>query len=234
MEVIIMKRMTALLLTVLLLLTLTACAGGSDPTDVPDDRYDPEPGVDYTPAESPVITDEIRTLVDKAAQNLDGADYEPYAYVASQVVAGTNHLILCKVTPVVPDAVTAYALVTVYEDLNGSAEITSVLDSTITAPALSDEDYPTAGGYAEPDSPVVTDEVKSALVKACETLTGAEYEPVALLASQVVAGMNYKLLCRATPSVVLSDPEVYYTIVTVYADLSGNAEITDVYDFDAE
>ena len=78
MEVILMKRMTALLLTVLFLLTLTACMGGSDPTDVPDDRYDPEPGGDtvsgYTPAASPVITDELSTPVDQTTRELDGAE----------------------------------------------------------------------------------------------------------------------------------------------------------------
>ena len=44
-----------------------------------------------------------------------------------------------------------------------------------------------------------------------------------LLATQVVAGRNYRLLCKAT--VVSPDAASTYAIVTVYADLEGGAEI---------
>ena len=45
-----------------------------------------------------------------------------------QVVSGTNYCLLCEITPVTPNAEATYALVTVYADLNGGAEITATND----------------------------------------------------------------------------------------------------------
>lgn len=42
-----------------------------------------------------------------------------------------NYRLLCRVTPVVPDAEGAFCLVTVYQDLDGNAEITEVTDLDI-------------------------------------------------------------------------------------------------------
>ena len=53
-----------------------------------------------------------------------------------------------------------------------------------------------------------------------------DYEPVALLATQVVSGTNYCFLCRGTVTYPDAQPGYYY--VYVYEDLSGNAEILDI------
>ena len=59
-----------------------------------------------------------------------------------------------------------------------------------------------------------------------EGFTGVGYVPVALLSTQLVAGMNYRYLCEATT--VVPDAETSYAIVTVYQDLEGNAEVTEI------
>ena len=59
---------------------------------------------------------------------------------------------------------------------------------------------------------------------------GLNLEPVAILATQVVAGTNYMFLAKGSP--VVPDPETSYKIVIVYKDLQGKAEITKVSDFD--
>ena len=69
---------------------------------------------------------------------------------------------------------------------------------------------------------------QEAFDKATENLDGAEYTPVALLATQVVAGVNYCILCQITP--VVPDAESHWSLVYIYADLQGNAEIMNVYD----
>lgn len=62
--------------------------------------------------------------------------------------------------------------------------------------------------------------------KALEGLVGVNYSPIAVLATQVVAGTNYAYLCEATPAVL--NPEPFYAVVVIYEDLSGNTEISDI------
>lgn len=76
--------------------------------------------------------------------------------------------------------------------------------------------------------PMMTDEAAAAFLKATETLDGANYTPVALLATQVVSGTNYCILCQVTP--VVLDPVPKWALVYIYADLEGNAEIMNVYE----
>ncbi|MBQ7702956.1 MAG: hypothetical protein IJT40_01130 [Firmicutes bacterium] len=67
------------------------------------------------------------------------------------------------------------------------------------------------------------EEALAAFQKAVEELLGCDYEPVALLATQVVAGTNYCILARTTT--VAAQPYTTYQLVYVYADLSGNCEV---------
>lgn len=79
----------------------------------------------------------------------------------------------------------------------------------------------------------IPDDVKAAFEKATEGLVGCTYEPIAILGSQVVSGMNYCLLCKTT--VVTPDAPVSYTLVYIYEALDGTAEILRIQDivFDA-
>ena len=181
----------------------------------------------YTDSASPVVPDEVKALFDKAAEGLTGVGYVPVAYVSSQVVAGMNHLLLCKATPTTADATATYALVTLYEDLNGGAEITDIRNSDVQAPVAEEE--PMDGTVTESGSPEVTAEAKEALTKATDLLTGATYEPVALLSTQVVNGTNYTMLCKITT--VTETPESDYAIVTVCAGSDGTANIIEAFEF---
>ena len=80
-------------------------------------------------AASPAMTDEAKAAFEKATEGLLCVDYVPVALLCTQVVAGTNYRILCEATEVYPGAETHYAVMTVYEGLDGSANILSVTDS---------------------------------------------------------------------------------------------------------
>ncbi len=82
----------------------------------------------WTPAGDPAITEEFRALFDQAMEGLLGVDYVPVAYLGSQVVAGTNHAILCQAKVVYPGAQPKWTVVYLYEDLTGRAEILSIAD----------------------------------------------------------------------------------------------------------
>ncbi len=86
------------------------------------------------------------------------------------------------------------------------------------------------GGWEIPvtEANALTEEAQSAFDKATEQLMGVNYTPVALLATQVVAGTNYCILCQATA--VVPDAKPYWTLLYLYADLEGNVEILNIYD----
>ncbi len=191
------------------------------------------------------ITDEIKAKLEKALDGLTGATYEPIANLGVQVVAGMNRCLLCKVTPVVPNPVSHYALVYVYEDLDGGASLKTVIDVSLdmqaSAPVV---DEPTdqpfsdastepapgmlAGGWQVSYEPEMTEETKAVFAKALEELDGVDYVPVACLGTQVVAGTNYCFLTQAT--VVYPDAQPKFVLVYIYEDLEGNAQILNFAD----
>lgn len=220
-----MKKLFTLLLAALIGMSLTACGSGSSEKT---DSDTPEIVGGWTSPDSLAITDEVKTVLEKATSGLVGAGYEPVAYLGSQVVAGINHRILCKVTPVTKDPEATYAIVTVYEALDGSAEITEVLNSEAKVYV---SDAGMDGGWTAPETPAVTEDARKALTGATSELEGAQYNPVALLGTQLVAGTNYCLLCEITP--VVPNAESHYAVVIVYDGVDGTTSITDTFDFAA-
>ena len=220
-----MKRFIAMILVLSLVFAFAACGGtevqNEEGTDNGGETTEETLAGGWTKADSPEITDEMRALFDKAQANLDGAEYVPIAFIARQVVAGTNYLFMTRCTIVTADPVEHYALVTVYEDPSGNAEITDIVGTGV-------ETYMNGmmGGWQEAESPVVDEELNEAFTKAAENLVGVDYKPLAVLGTQVVAGMNYCILSEAT--VVAPDAQPEYALVYLYVDLDGNSEVTDV------
>ena len=201
--------------------------GTEKPDDVSDEQSDDTDVIvgGYNRADSPVITDEVKALVDRAFEDMVGAVYEPVAYIGSQVVKGTNHCILCKTAPVVLEPTETYALVYLYEDLDGNVEVSEIIDSGVET-NISDLE----GGWRKAESPVITEEVQTAFDKATDELVGVSYTPLAVLSSQVVSGTNYCIFCES--KAVVSDAEAEYGFFYLYVDLEGNAEMTDYVPFD--
>lgn len=118
---------------------------------------------------------------EKAVEGLSGYSYEPLVLLGTQIVAGTNYRILCRGSAVVPDPVPTYEIITVYEDLNGNAEITD----TTPLPGLPETMENLPGGWTLNDSDVSMDahsEAQAALDTALEGLAGAGYEATVYLA----------------------------------------------------
>ena len=167
----------------------------------------------------------VLKIFNKAIEGLTGVGYEPVAYLGSQVVAGTNHCFLCKSTVIYPGATNRYTLVYIYEKLDGTEEILNIAD--IELPGAGDADSnPIPGGWSYADYPSVDEKTASVVDKATEKLLGAEYEPVAYIGSQVVAGMNHAVLCRVTA--VSPDAESGYALVYIYEDLNGGVEVLEI------
>lgn len=119
-----MKKVISILLVLVLALSLTAAAAAEESA----------PGMvlggwelyGYSSAMLP--DEEVQVIFDKAVEGQDGVSYIPVALMGKQIVAGTNYCILCQMVPVVPDAKPAWALVYIYADLEGNAEIKNIYE----------------------------------------------------------------------------------------------------------
>ena len=105
-------------------------------------------------------------------------------------------------------------------------------DQTSENTSETETSEPVAGGWELFDNKtnVLPEDVQASFDKASETFTGSELKPVAYVASQVVAGTNYMILCEAATTT--EQPKTSYQMVIVYADLEGKAEITQMKEFD--
>lgn len=238
-----MKKSLIIILAVTMALALIACAASNKPAetnsqpkntdetkDLPAETTGEELIVGgWTRSGSVAITDEIRALLNKALEGYTGLMIEPCAYLGSQVVAGMNHALLCRISPVVPDAIETWAIVCLYEDLQGNVEITEIKDfERPTQISYGTE----SGGWGLPTTPELTDADKALFDKAVGEMTGVSYQPVALLSLQVVAGYNKCFLCEATG--VYPGAETRYALVYLSEDLEGGVTLTEIVDLPDE
>ena len=172
------------------------------------------------------MNDDLMQIFDDATAPLKSYFYCPVMLLSYQVVAGTNYAFLCKDGIKSDSTSSEYIITYVYVDING--DVSFLGDEKIDLPGATGADV--TGGWAYSMDADITPEIEDIMSKATTTLTGATYEPVAYIGSQVVAGTNYAILCTSSPSVAELDGETTYVLVYVYEDLDGNCEITDTVD----
>ncbi len=117
-----MKKLIALLCALLMAASLTAALAEDGPLSG-----------GWSAAADPTVTDEVRELLEKGLEGLVGVDYVPVAYLGSQVVAGTNHAILCQGTAVAPGAEPHFVIIYLYQDLEGNVSILNIADFDVGA-----------------------------------------------------------------------------------------------------
>ena len=168
------------------------------------------------------ITDEQRAAFEKAATGLIGADYELIACLGRQVVAGTNYALLCSGRAVTPDAAPYFSVAYVYADLQGGAELLGFRGLTPNGEFVQDPLAP-IGGWQVPE-----DEANglAAFDQVMEGFTGVRYVPIRVIGQQTVSGMNYCVLTQSTTVYPGAAPGL--SLMYIYKDLDGNAEITDI------
>ena len=229
----VMKRFFAGTLAFMMMFAMTGCKSNAQTlgaeeakeaidTVTPIEQVADEKTGGWSAAEDTGLTEDQRSLFERAMEGLLGVNYEPIAYLGSQVVAGLNHCFLCKATVVYPNAQPTYKLVYIYEDLDGNTEVSDIVD------LAGDGSEVLPGGWSIAEDAAMTKDVQAAFDKAMESLLGVDYEPVAVLGSQVVAGMNYKILCKST--VVAPGAQPGYSLVTIYSALDGHAEVLEITD----
>ena len=184
---------------------------------------------------TPSLTEDSGEVFEKAEAGFTGIGLEPAALLATQVVAGKNYLFLCRGYTITENPVPGWYFTVVYQDLDGNAKITDVqkLDLTDLKTEQEKSTSNLLGGWKiMPASNAVTLPEKEwfAFAKASGEYTDVTLSPLALLATQVVAGENCMVLCRGTGAD--EDPADGIYVSTMYINTEGDAEITDVQQLD--
>ncbi len=160
-----------------------------------------------------------------AAGEVEGyaADTAKHAFKIIGLKFATTEVALEKPVPVVEEP---------------AAEEPAIAEEETPAVAVTEEIVAEAeavlvvGGWTVPEDLAVTEDVKAVFDMAMTGLLGVDYTPLACVGTQLVAGMNYCVLCEAVT--VVPDAEPFYALVFLYADLEGNAEITTIKPLEAE
>lgn len=143
-----------------------------------------------------------------------------------------NYKILCRQTEPAEEAGTL-KVVEIYDSFEEDAGITMISAFNLAA-------YTDGAGYEPDPEPIdggwgsstgasyaaIPEDAQAAFDKANADQTDRALRPEALLATQVVSGTNYMFLCSG--DLGGEYPDRYQQVVIVYADLEGNAQITNV------
>ncbi len=208
-----MKRITAFILAALLILTLTACG-----------QQEAEAGTvgGWTLTEDGVVSKEAQDAFEKAMDGFVGVNYTPVALLGKQLVSGVNYCFLCEATVVYPGARPYYAVVTVYEDTQGKAEIKSVvamdLGRILESGRIED---------SQPDSSQIMGGWEVDRDSVLEVPDGVLH-----LATQVVSGTNHCVLCKGWKlcfaAVTVQKTEITKTVLLDIAELSQGKALEPV------
>ena len=79
-------------------------------------------------AELPTVTKELSQKRKSALSEYFGASYAPVALLSTQSVSGMQYCIFCESGTITADPQAGYAFVYLYEDADGAAHISSILD----------------------------------------------------------------------------------------------------------
>lgn len=136
----------------------------------------------------------VATAIGALAEQLMGAEYEPIAYLGSQIVNGTNHAVLAKQT-IMDGRDSANIVVLIFNEKPNAMEATLIgVERVVEGGA------PFGGIHIDPVTAIPKDAM-DAWNNAFATFVGSKVNPIALLGTQVVNGTNYIFAAEIAPLV---------------------------------
>lgn len=177
-----------------------------------------------TTATPSYLTNEEHRIFDEAVTNTEAEDLKPIAVLATQVVAGANYAFLCQSEVGSP----AWHIAIVYRNTEGESSLSGVTNLDLNALQTSNESGEGLVGAWEVSSPAkataLPQEAAAAFSDAIANYEGVEFSPVAMLSSQAVSGVDYRILCVGTT--ISSRPVHGLYVLTVHQDANGISEVT--------
>ena len=160
----------------------------------------------------------VATAMGKLSEALIGAEYEPIAYLGSQVVNGVNHAVLAEQI-VTTGRDTNNIVVLIFNEKPGEMNLSLVSIERVV------ESGAAFGGTVVDVKTDLDDEIMDIWDEAFEDRVGLKATPFALLGTQMVKGTNY-IFAAEVESVTLNP--VKNVILVVVNDMMQKVSITDM------
>ena len=176
-----------------------------------------------------LLEKEEKEIFEKGLDGITGVGYEPIRVLATQLVSGMNYAYLVQGQTVGVEG-KDYYIISIYKDTQGICELKSI--NKLEVPNLmtkeSDENDFVGAWTAKENEKKTTmaKPIQSSFEKAIKAEKDITYEPVQLLATQLVAGTNYMALCLGKGKDEDAKPEIY--VVTWYEDLQHNSSLSEI------
>ena len=178
----------------------------------------------------------VKAGLEVATAEYLGADLEPVAYFAEQIVAGTKYAVICSATPVTAQEEASYlVVVTFVMDAEGNVEPATFEDFDLAEYTVNGDKQMfqtgVTGGWQIPEDHsvlggVIADEGILAALNELADRVGTVVEPMAVLGKQIVNGTNYAILCHA--KTVTAVPEEEIAVVTLNVNAENEVTMTAV------
>ena len=139
----------------------------------------------------------VKRIYKNAMKGLTGVSYSPVAYLGSQIVAGTNYMVLCRSKVVYPGTPYKWSLVTVNKDLDGKASLVDIETlelGSMDDDAANEENDDIMVGIANPWSEykTVAEAAKAAGVEFSAPDKIGEYKLTYIQAMKGIVDVRYK------------------------------------------
>lgn len=173
------------------------------------------------------LPQKVATAMGKLEETLIGAEYEPIAYLGSQVTNGVNHAVLAEQI-VTTGRDTNNIVVLIFNEKPGEMELSLVgIERVVESGAA-------FGGTTIDVKTDLDDEIMDIWDEAFEGYVGAKVVPFALLGTQVVKGVNYIFAAEFTPMTLSGEKEAKLVVVNnvtrrvAFADMMANKHETSL------
>lgn len=176
----------------------------------------------WTLTDSPLITPDLAELVNQATAGFLGADCTPLVNIGTR--ENGEVCLLCMITPTVPNSPSTLSILSIASSESDTPEVVELMDSPAEVAIPGAE-----GGWTVPEFPILTEAALWAFDESVSWVTDVAYNPIALVSTQVITGMNYCILCHFQQ--LSENGTDGFALVYVFADPEGSSVLTDTVEF---
>ena len=223
----IVKRIAAITLTCAMALTLgtTATADAKKATKKTEiaEKSSGEVFEEYAwvTAKDSSVSSAIRALFDQINMTDNLTAYCPKAVLAYKLSdEGTTWRVWAEANTIFPEVNSYYTILEILESMEGDASIVKEYETMIEPYT-----YNNNVGWSACAVPSMADAEKERFREALTGPEGISLKPVAKLATQVAAGMNYCLICERTP--IVPNAVTKYSLMYIFEKPDGTLTVDE-------